>query len=105
MQEEYNAILSEIDKQRELSVSDLAIRPNQDISQNSHSRLKFITGGILAWILTICVPFMNTFQDKKSKLLAFFVLALFGGLLGGVGSIIPTFLTLGLIISDFLFCN
>ena len=51
---------------------------------------KFLSGGALAWIITLCVPFMNTFKDKKTKVLAFFLLALFGGILGGVAYIIPT---------------
>ena len=28
---------------------------------------KFLSGGALAWIITLCVPFMNTFKDKKTK--------------------------------------
>ena len=51
---------------------------------------KFLSGGALAWIITLCVPFMNTFKDKKTKVITFFSLALIGGILGGVAYIIPT---------------
>ncbi len=87
LQEEYDAIISEIEKQRELSISN-AISMEQT---TSHVPLfKFLSGGVLAWIITLCVPFMNTFKDQKTKVLTFFLLALFGGILGGVAYIIPT---------------
>ena len=87
LQEEYDAIISEIKKQRELSISS-AFSIEQTTS--NIPLFKFLSGGALAWIITLCVPFMNTFKDKKTKVLAFFLLALFGGILGGVAYIIPT---------------
>ena len=86
LQEEYNAILSEIEGQREWSVSG-AISTDQypDITL-----FKFLSGGALAWIVALCVPFMNTFKDRKSKVFALLLVALFGGIFGGIGSIIPT---------------
>lgn len=87
LQEEYNAILSEIEKQREWSISGV-ISSEQTISKVP--LFKFLSGGALAWLVTLCVPFMNTFKDKKTKVLAFFLVALFGGILGGIGYIIPT---------------
>lgn len=50
---------------------------------------KFLSGGAFAWLITLCVPFMNTFENKKMKVLAFLLLALFGGILGAIGYIIP----------------
>ena len=87
LQEEYDAIISEVKKQRELSISSAF-----SIEQTTGNipLFKFLSGGALAWIITLCVPFMNTFKDKKTKVLAFFLLALFGGILGGVAYIIPT---------------
>lgn len=87
LQEEYDAIISEIEKQRELSISS-AISMEQTTS--NVPLFKFLSGGALAWTITLCVPFMNTFKDKKTKVLTFFLLALFGGILGGVAYIIPT---------------
>lgn len=83
LQEEYDAIISEIEKQRELSISSVQTTNNAPL-------FKFLSGGALAWIIALCVPLMNTFKDNKTKVLAFLLLVLFGGILGGVGYIIPT---------------
>ena len=86
LQEEYDAIISEIEKQRELSISNV-ISSKQ--TTNNVPLLKFLSGGALAWIIALCVPFMNKFNDNKTKVLAFLLLILFGGILGGIGYIIP----------------
>ena len=86
MQDEYNAILSEIEKQREWSISD-AISASGNFTI---ALFKFLSGGALAWIIAVCVPFMNTFNDKKTKIVAFIFVMLIGGLLGWIGSIVPT---------------
>lgn len=88
LQEEFDAIISEIGKRRELSISS-AIAMEQTTSNTP--LFKFLSGGALAWIITLCVPFMNTFKDKKTKVLAFFLLALFSVILGGIAYIMPTF--------------
>ena len=86
LQEEYNAILSELGRQRKWSVSGaISTNENPTITQ-----FKFLSGGILAWIVALCVPFMNTFKDKKTKILAFMLVSLIGVFLGWIGSIIPT---------------
>ena len=89
LQEEYDAIISEIEKQRELSISN-AISSEQ--TANNIPLFKFLSGGTLAWIIALCVPAMNTFKDNKTKVLAFLLLILFGGILGGIGYIIPIIL-------------
>ena len=89
LQEEYDAIISEIEKQRELSISN-AISSEQ--TANNIPLFKFLSGGALAWIIALYVPFMNTFKDNKTKVLAFLLLILFGGILGGIGYIIPIIL-------------
>ena len=86
LQGEYDAIISEIEKQRELSISN-AISSEQ--TTNNIPLFKFLSGGALAWIIALCVPFMNTFKDNKTKVFAFLLLILFGGILGGIGYIIP----------------
>ena len=87
LQEEYDAIISEIEKQRELSISNVI---SMEQTTSNIPLFKFLSGGALAWIITLCVPFMNTFKDKKTKVITFFSLALIGGILGGVAYIIPT---------------
>lgn len=86
LQEEYDAIISEIEKQQELSISN-AISSEQ--TANNTLLFKFLSGGALAWLIALCVPFMNTFKDNKTRVLAFLLLILFGGILGGIGYIIP----------------
>lgn len=76
-----------MEKQRELSILG-TISPEQNI--NNISLFKFLSGAALAWIIALCVPFMKTFKDKKSKVLAFLLIMVFGGICGGVGFIIPT---------------
>ena len=56
---------------------------------NNIPLFKFLSGGALAWIIALCVPFMNTFKDNKTKVFAFLLLILFGGILGGIGYIMP----------------
>ena len=56
---------------------------------NNVPLFKYLSGGALAWIIALCVPFMNTFKDNKTKVFAFLLLMLFGGILGGIGYIIP----------------
>lgn len=87
LREEYNAIISEIEKQRELSIFS-AISTKQ--TSSNIPLFKFLSGGALAWAITLCVPFMNTFKDRKTKILAFFLVALIGGILGWVAYITPT---------------
>lgn len=86
--EEYNAIISEIEEQRELSIFGLI---SSEQSTNRVTLLKFLTGGALMWFIALFIPFMNTFNDKKTKVLAFLLLVLFGGILGWIGYIIPIF--------------
>lgn len=87
LQEEYDAIISDIENQRERSI--FGAGSSQPYS-NDVQLFKFLSGGAIAWIITLCVPFMDTFKDRKTKFLAFLLLALFGGVLGWVGYIVPT---------------
>lgn len=86
LRREYDGILSEIQKQRELSIFGIT---SYEKNENNVLLFKFLSGGAFAWFITLCVPFMNTFENKKMKVLAFLLLALFGGILGGIGYIIP----------------
>lgn len=43
------------------------------------------------WIIALCIPFMNTFMNKTKKILAFIFFVIFGGIVGWIGYIIPSF--------------
>jgi len=93
---EYYAILEELELQRVRLISGGIIGPltpisNIIIDNEPLDRLwKFLSGGSLAWVLALIVPFMNTFSKQRDKPLAFILLLFFGFLLGVVGMNIPT---------------
>lgn len=93
---EYQSILQEIEQQRERSLDSLTNKFIHNISclmemgKGEGNRLiKFITGAIWVIILTICVPFMNTFKKKSEKVMAFVMLVVISAMVGGICSIIP----------------
>lgn len=90
LQEEYNAVLSEIANQRKWSIFG-ANTSGQDENLRNISFYKFVSGGILMWIITILVPFMDTFESRGSKVIAFLICTLVGVILGWIGYMIPTF--------------
>ena len=85
LKNEYNNILSEIDKQKDGSLG--------SIFSNTQDRtvliLKFITGGCLFWLLGICSLFVR-YEKKLYKLICFVVILAVGALSGGLATIIPT---------------
>ncbi|MCL2250034.1 MAG: hypothetical protein FWC13_12295 [Oscillospiraceae bacterium] len=87
--DEYNHIISEIAQQRENAFANIFQNIQIDTSRANVTG-KFISGGLLLWVLMICVPFMNTFNNKLEKIVAFFLLLIFGGVLGGIATFIPT---------------
>ncbi|MBN1968353.1 MAG: hypothetical protein JW870_03205 [Candidatus Delongbacteria bacterium] len=48
--------------------------------------LKFISGGFLSWLLLLIIPFIKT-----NRLRTAFVIIILGGILGGIGILIPSF--------------
>jgi len=61
LQKEYNAILAEIEKQQDWSISGVI---SQEQSTSNVPLFKFLSGGALAWIIMLFVPFMNTLHQK-----------------------------------------
>ena len=51
--------------------------------------LKFISGAIWFLIVTICVPFMNTFKKRSDKLVAFIVMIILSTIVGCIFMAIP----------------
>lgn len=69
--QEYESILQEIQLQRERSVNSIAtqlfdtVNSSWTTGKNQGNKiLKFISGAIWFLIVTICVPFMNTFKKR-----------------------------------------
>ena len=93
--QEYESILQEIQLQRERSVNSIATQLFDTVNSSwttgkdqGNKILKFISGAIWFLIVTICVPFMNTFKKRSDKLVAFIVMII-----------------LSTIVVDKLFCN
>ena len=79
--QEYESILQEIQLQRERSVNSIATQLFDTVNSSwttgkdqGNKILKFISGAIWFLIVTICVPFMNTFKKRSDKLVEFIVM-------------------------------
>lgn len=94
--EEYENILQEIAIQRDRSVNSLVtglidgVNSSLASGKNQGNRvIKFISGAIWCLIVTICVPFMNTFKKRSDKLVAFVVMIILTVVIGSVFMAIP----------------
>ena len=94
--QEYESILQEIQLQRERSVNSLAtqlfdtVNSSWTTGKNQGNKiLKFISGAIWFLIVTICVPFMNTFKKRSDKLVAFIVMIILSTIVGCIFMAIP----------------
>ena len=95
--EEYQSILAEIELQRTriIGIGNFNLPTDIVVKNEAHDGLwKFISGGILTWLVCLMIPFMNTFTKKGDKPIAFFALLSLGGLLGLIGMNVPTILGL-----------
>ena len=98
--DEYQSILQEIEQQSERSVNSVMNKAAMYINsivpagkRQGNSWIKFFTGAIWFLIVTICIPFMNTFEKRSDKILAFILLLVMSILVGWVFSIIPIIFT------------
>ena len=94
--QEYESILQEIQLQRERSVNSIAtqlfdtVNSSWKTGKNQGNKiLKFISGAIWFLIVTICVPFMNTFKKRSDKLVAFIVMIILSTIVGCIFMAIP----------------
>lgn len=94
--QEYESILQEIQLQRERSVNSIAtqlfdtVNSSWTTGKNQGNKiLKFISGAIWFLIVTICVPFMNTFKNRSDKLVAFIVMIILSTIVGCIFMAIP----------------
>ena len=93
---EYQSILQEMEQQSERSINSVMNKLVHYIDQlaalgkgEGNRAIKFFTGAIWLIIVTIWIPFMNTFKKKSDKILAFILVAMLTIIIGGIFSIIP----------------
>ncbi|MCI8517351.1 MAG: hypothetical protein HFG75_10895 [Hungatella sp.] len=55
--------------------------------------LKFLSGAFWLLLITVCVPFMNTFKKRSDKLIAFVLLLIMSGIIGWVFSMVPVIIS------------
>lgn len=84
--QEYNRILAEIEKQSSGSLGTIFIKE----SNRTISTIKFITGGLIAWLIAIMCLFIKNFGNLGSRLLGIILFAILGVILGFVAKAIPT---------------
>ncbi len=89
--EEYNSIIDDIHKQGKANLLGLDAGTLFIPTTKSIQFWKFASGASLLWMLALCVPFMNTFDNKSSKVGAFFIVLICGAVTGFISCIIPTF--------------
>lgn len=97
---EYQDILQEIEQQSNRSINSVVNQASNYIDcaiatgkEQGNRWIKFFTGAFWAIIITVCVPFMNTFKKRSDKLLAFVLMLIISLLIGWFFSIIPIIVT------------
>lgn len=97
---EYQSILQEMEQQNERSINsvmnNMIYYINYYIISGAGSGnviIKFVTGAIWCILITVCVPFMNTFKSKKDKILAFLIMGIVTVIVGGVCSVLPVIIS------------
>ena len=99
-QNEYQSILKEMEQQSERTINSVMNRVSNYINnlmetgkEQGNRWIKFFTGAILFIIVTVCIPFMNTFKKRSDKVLAFVLMIIISFLAGWIFSIIPIIVT------------
>ena len=83
---EYNSILSEIEKQSSGSIGSVFIKE----ADNTVSLIKFITGGVLVWLIALLCLFIKGFKNWGHRILGFVFFAGLGCVFGLAAKAIPT---------------
>lgn len=99
-QNEYQSILKEMEQQSERTINSVMNRVSNYINnlmetgkEQGNRWIKFFTGAIWFIIVTVCIPFMNTFKKRSDKMLAFVLMLIISFLAGWIFSIIPIIVT------------
>lgn len=98
--DEYQRILQEMEQQGERSINSLMnnfiIQMNYITSMGNgegNRALKFLSGAFWLLLITVCVPFMNTFKKRSDKLIAFVLLLIMSGIIGWVFLMVPVIIS------------
>ena len=86
LQAEYHSILQEIEKQKDGSLGSV-FKTNAGSSENL---FKFISGGLLFWILAFVCIFIKTFKRLRDKVLGIILCVVAGVIIGFIASLLPT---------------
>lgn len=89
---EYKSILSDISNYHTWMITSQSYSINENQYGNI-AVIKFITGGMLCWLLAICAPFMTSFKSKKDKVVAFVIMIIIGLLLAQLSCITPVIIS------------
>lgn len=99
-QNEYQSILKEMEQQSERTINSVMNRVSNYINimiengkEQGNRWIKFFTGAIWFIIVTLCIPFMNTFKKRSDKVLALVLMLIISSLVGWIFSIIPVIVT------------
>lgn len=97
---EYQSILREIEQQSERSipsvVNSISMYINNMImagKESGNRGIKFLAGSFWSIIVTLWIPFMNTFKGRGDKLLAFILMLIVSSVIGWFFSTIPIIVT------------
>lgn len=93
---EYESMLQEIEQQRDRTINSVMNKVNRTIKRVISSGreqgtpwIKFLTGGFWFILLTVCIPFMNTFNKRGDKILAFVLMLIISLVVGWFFMSIP----------------
>lgn len=93
---EYESILQEMEQQNERSFNNIYNKISLSITklvsvekEEGKIWIKFLSGAIWCIIITLCVPFMNTFNKSSDKWLAFIIMLIVTAIVGGICAVIP----------------
>ena len=94
---EYESILQEIEQQKETSINSVMDKTLSWMSDSlsnwkkpGEGLIKFLTGALWFILVTIMVPFMDTFKGQGDKVLAFIMMLIISFVVGWVCSVLPT---------------
>lgn len=99
-QREYQSILNEMEQQSERTINSVMNRVSNYINtlinidkERGNLWIKFFSGSIWFFLITVFIPFMNTFKKRSDKVLAFILMLIISLVVGYVCSIIPIIIT------------